>query len=120
MASVKIEIGIFGDVVDSATANMSDEALSFAIEAVCDACGYEHFVMNPKYDPKETLDDGPMLNPNYDPNPMMVNPVSKARYMSWMMRKWVEDNVRRYARKQAELAASAAIDAMLGSVIVDN
>lgn len=74
---------------DKAIADMSNEALEWSINAVCDAKGYSQ-----------------------------ESGVSKERYFSWMIRKWVELQVDRLAMKlSAEIAMSQA-QAIKDSVVV--
>lgn len=90
MATVTIKVEAGGQVLDEAIADMSDEALGFAIEAMCDARGY-------------------------DPE---TSGVSEARFFTWELRKYAEAQVERYARKLAVVQAQALIDAMKGTVVV--
>jgi hypothetical protein len=78
-----------GEILDQAEAIMSQQALEWSIEAVCDAHAY-----------------GP------------ESEVSKARYFSWMIRKWVEKQVERYATKLATEAALAQAAALKDTVVV--
>ena len=78
-----------GELLDTAEAIMSQQALDWSINAVCDAYSYS--------------DEAG---------------VSKARYFSWMIRKWVEKQVERYATKLATEAALAQAAAMKDTVVV--
>ena len=78
-----------GQILDQAEAIMSQQALDWSIAAVCDAHSYS--------------DEAG---------------VSQVRYFSWMIRKWVERQVDRYATKLATEAAIAQAAAMKDTVIV--
>lgn len=78
-----------GQELDRAVAEMSDEALSWSINAICDAHNYD-----------ESFE------------------VSKERFFSWMIRKWVERQVDRYAAKMAIEAALQQAQAIKDTVVV--
>lgn len=79
-----------GEVLDRAEASMSAEALQWSIDAIADAHSY-----------------------NAD-----EHGVTKERFLSWMIRLWVERQVDRYAGKLAAAAAAAQAAAIKSTVVV--
>lgn len=100
MAKVTFIVERDGVVLDTAVAEMTDEALDWSMDAVADAHGYGQAV-------------------DVDGNPI-VPEVTKARFFSWMIRKWVERQVERYASKLAVEQAKLAAEALKSTVVVED
>jgi hypothetical protein len=80
-----------GTVLDDVTLELDDMALDYAIEAMAVSRGYSE---------------------GYE--------VTKARWFTWEIRKYVEAQVAWYAKKQAEEAAAGQASALLSTVVVNN
>jgi hypothetical protein len=89
MAKITFLIEQNNETVDCAVAEMSDEALAWSIDAVCDAYSWS----------EETG-------------------VTRPRFFSWMIRKWVESQVERYAMKKASEEALAIVEQIKNTVVV--
>lgn len=90
MAQITFIIENNGETLDNAVAQMSDEALQWSVDAVCDAHSYD----------------------------ADLHGVSKERFFSWMIRKWVEAQVDRYAMKLATAQALQLSESIKSTVVV--
>lgn len=88
-SKVTIKIERDGEIIDESSAEMSNTALNAAIEAICSMRGY---------DPDGSL--------------------SKEKFFSRSIRKYVESQVDKYSQKQACEAAQVYADSLKSLVVV--
>jgi hypothetical protein len=114
MAKVTITLETTDEVLDTACANMPDEILLLAIDAMAVSTGWTETVPNPDFKPAKAEGvDNPRTLPN----------VSKARNFSYQLRKYAENQTTQYVRQQAQVTAQKTADdaakALLGQVVVE-
>lgn len=93
MASVQIILTIGGQEVDNAIANMTDQALGAAVQAIASHYGYTNTIPNPDFDPTQPVSSG---------NPTTIPNVSMYRFFSYQLRRFVEEHTKKFVLDQGQ------------------